>query len=114
MFENLRPEFWLQLLAYIAMLVVAYFGLRQTVAVLTTRHDSLESKFDEKTKDIEDELKGLRGLLVQTARYEERQARADEHILLMRKELDGLKNGRGWINGPNLANAGNPGTPILP
>ena len=119
MFENLRPEFWLQLLAYLAMLVVAYFGLRQTVAVLSTRHDSLEKKVDEKieglesalkeaTRDQNTKLEKLGELLVQNARYEERQLNTDKQILLLRNEFNELKHGQGFINGPRLANSGLP------
>lgn len=104
MLESLRPEFWLQLIAYVAMLVVAYFGLRQTVAVLSSRLGSLETQMTVQNTKIDK----LEGLFIQSARYEERQAHADEHILLLRKEIDGLKNGQGFINGPRLANAGIP------
>ncbi len=116
---DLRPEFWLQLFAYAVMIIVAYFGLRQTVAVLTTRLDSLEEKVDEKTTALEESLKSetavqnakidkLGELFVQSARYEERQANADQHIVLLRKELDEIKHGQGFINGPRLANSGVP------
>jgi hypothetical protein len=111
---DLSPEFWKWFIGQAMMLVVAYFGLKQTVAVLSTRHDSLEEKFDEKTKDIESELKELRVLLVSSARYEERQARADEHIVLIRKELDDLKHGEGWVNSKRLANAANPSIAAVP
>lgn len=137
MFENLRPEFWLQLIAYAAMLVVAYFGLKQTLALavqqikfLKEKIDeikaSLESKIEDKTGDLEETLKRetdaqnrkidlqsveigkLGELLVKTIRHEERLARQDEHILLLRKEFDDLKHGQGFINGPRLANSGVP------
>lgn len=111
---DLSSEFWRWILGQAGILIVAYFGLRQTVAVLSTRHDSLEDKFDDKTKNIEGELKELRVLLIQSARYEERQARADEHIVLIRKELDDLKHGEGWINSKRLANAANPGVAAVP
>lgn len=137
MFENLRPEFWLQILSYVAMLVVAYFGLKQTLALavqqikfLKEKIDeikaSLETKIEDKTGDLEETLKRetdaqnrkidlqsveigkLGELLVKTIRHEERLARQDEHILLLRKEFDDLKHGQGFINGPRLANAGVP------
>jgi hypothetical protein len=137
MLESLRPEFWLQLVGYAAMLIVAYFGLRQTVALVLQRVGFLEKKIDEKTsaleakiedktEDLEDALKRetdaqnrkidmqsteigkLGELLVKTIRHEERLARQDEHILLLRKEFDDLKHGQGFINGPRLANAAVP------
>jgi len=104
MLEGLRPEFWLQLIAYVAMLVVAYFGLRQTVAVLSSRLGSLETQMTVQNTKIDK----LEGLFIQSARYEERQANADQHILLLRKEIDELKHGQGYVNGPRLANAAVP------
>ena len=73
------------------------------MAVLTSRFDSLEEKVDEKTAALERSLKEetaaqdgkiekLGELFINSARYEERQARADEHILLIRKELDDIKS----------------------
>ena len=137
MLEGLRPEFWLQLIAYIAMLVVAYFGLRQTVALVLQRVGFLETKVDEKAAALESKIEDktdilqeslkretdaqnrkidmqsieigkLGELLVKTIRHEERLARQDEHILLLRKEFDELKHGQGFVNGPRLANAGVP------
>lgn len=134
---DLRPEFWLQLGFYAATLVVAYFGLRQTVALMLQRVGFLEKKIDDKTKILEDkigektddleetlkretdaqnrkidtqstEIGKLGELLIKTIRHEERLARQDEHILLIRKEIDDIKHGQGFINGPRLANAAVP------
>ena len=104
MLEGLRPEFWLQLIAYIAMLVVAYFGLRQTVAVLSSRLESMETQMTVQNTKIDK----LEELFIQSARYEERQANADQHIVLIRKDIDELKHGQGFVNSPRLANAGVP------
>ncbi len=137
MFENLRPEFWLQAGFYVAGLFLAYFGLRQTVALILQRVGFLEVKIDEKTAALENKIEDktdsleeslrretdaqnrkidmqsieigkLGELLVKTIRHEERLARQDEHILLLRREFDDLKHGQGFINGPRLANAGVP------
>lgn len=134
MFENLRPEFWLQAGFYAIMSLGVFFGLRQTVALMLQRVGFLEKKLDdntkgleekieEKTDDLEDTLKRetdaqnrkidtqsveigkLGELLIKTIRHEERLARQDEHILLIRKEIDDIKHGQGFINGPRLANA---------
>ncbi len=104
MFENLRPEFWLQLVGSACMLVAAYFGLRQTVAVLTSQFSSLQTQMTAQNTKIDK----LEELFVQSARYEERQVNTDKHILLIRKEIDDLKHGQGYINGPRLANSGVP------
>jgi hypothetical protein len=98
---DLSPEFWKWIGGQIGVLVIAYFGLKQTVAVLSTRHDSLEQKFDAENKEIKEKLETLSDLLVKSARYEERQARADEHILLIRKDLDDIKHYKGFVtSGP--------------
>ena len=126
MFDNLRPEFWLQLAGYAGMLTVAYFGLRQTVALVLQRVTFLEDKIEETAETLRETLKRetesqnrkmdiqaveigkLGELLIKTIRHEERLARQDEHILLLRKEFDDLKHGQGFINGPRLAAAGIP------
>jgi hypothetical protein len=101
---DLRPELWLQLGGYAMMLIVAYFGLRQTVAVLSSKMTSLEMQLSEQNKKIEK----VEELFISSARYEERQARADEHILLIRKELDDLKHYKGFVNGGQASSQGLP------
>lgn len=117
--SDLRPEFWLQLFAYVTLPVGAYFALRQTVAVLSSqfvslkekleeRLDALDSKVDDKTAELEaslkEETKGqnikidkLGDLFVQSARYEERLAHANQHIITLRTELNELKHWQGFV-----------------
>src|SRR5437879_13367034 len=101
---DLRPEFWLQLAAYATMIAVAYFGLRQTVVVISSRLGGLEAQVTVQNIKIDK----LEDLFIKSARYEERQASADQHIVLIRKEIDELKHGQGYVNGPRLANAAIP------
>lgn len=66
--------------------------------------DGQNKKFD--TQSIE--IAKLGELLIQMGRYEERMISQDKHLVQMRKELDELKHGEGFINGPRLANAAIP------
>ena len=137
MFEGMRSSDWINIAAYVGAMIVGYFGLRQTVALVLQKVGFLETTIGEKTafleSTIEDktsylenslrretdaqnrkidmqsvEIGKLGELLVKTIRHEERLARQDEHILLIRKEMDELKHGQGYINGPRLANAAVP------
>ena len=118
---DMSSEFWKWLLGQAAILVVAYFGLEKTVAVLSSKHDTLEKKVDEKIESLEAELKAVSSdqkeanteqnvklnqitdLLVRSARFEERQSNTDQQLALLRAEVYELRHYRGFVNGaPNV------------
>lgn len=80
-----------------------FFGLRERVELISQRVGFLEKTVEKATTEI-----GKLGeLLIKMGRYEERMLSYDEHIILLRKEVEALKHGEGFINSGRLANAGN-------
>lgn len=77
--------------------------------------DTVKRETDAQNRKIDSqsiEIGKFGELLVKMGRYEERIARTDQDISLMRKQIEELKHGQGWVNGDRLANAGNPGPPV--
>lgn len=105
MLESIRMGDVLQFVGFIIGGAFFFFGMRQEIKLVAQRLGFLEKKVDLVTNEI-----GKLGeLLVQMGRYEERMLRYDEHMILMRKEIDALKHGEGFINSGRLANSGNTG-----
>lgn len=104
MFESVRAGDVLQLLGFLAGGAFFFFGMRQKIELIAQRLGFLEKTVEKATNEI-----GKLGeLLIKMGRYEERMLSYDAHIILLRKEVEELKHGEGFINSGRLANAGNP------
>ncbi len=122
MFESIRVGDVLQFVGFLVGGAIFFFGMRQKIELIGQRLGFLENTVKNETEAQKRQLDKqsieigkLGELLVQMGRYEERMLRYDDRILIMQREIEGLKNGQGWINGPRLANAGaGPGGALVP
>lgn len=106
-------------LGFFAAGLIAYFrrdaNVDKKLDLATQRigflEDTVKKETDAQNRKIDTqsiEIGRLGELLIKMGRYEERMLRYDDHILMMKREIDELKHGQGFVNGPRLANAAIP------
>lgn len=98
----------LQIVGFAAVGVGFFMRLTQKIEQLGLRLGFIEQTVAQETTAQNKKLDELGALLVNQARYEERLIAQQNQITLCLKQLDEIKHGQGFINGPRLANAGNP------
>lgn len=112
---SIRTGDLISLFGFLVGGAVFFFGLRQRIELVAQRLGFLEDTYKRETDaqnhkiDTQSqEISKLGELLIQMGRYEERMLHYDERFILMKKEIEDLRHGQGFINGPRLANAGIP------
>lgn len=114
MLESIRVGDMLSFLGFLLGGAVFFFGMRQKIELVAQRlgflEDTVKKETAEQNKKLDAqsaEIGKLGELLITMGRYEERMLRYGEDVLLIRREIDALKHGEGFINSGRLANSGN-------
>lgn len=108
MLESIRIGDVISFVGFLVASSVFFFGMRQKIELIAQRLGFLETTVKNETEAQNRKIDSFGELLIKMGRYEERMLRYDDHMLLMRKDIDALKHGEGFINSGRLANAGNP------
>lgn len=98
-------------ISFVGFLVagILAFGRRDTkIALVVQELGFLKENIEQESAVQNKKLDELGELIAQNIRIEERMRTYDANLLLLRQDMERMKNGEGFINGPRLANAANP------